>query len=355
VLEAAARALADELKTFDGVQDIDDGIELGKPQLDFTLSEAGKAAGLQAVDVARQLRAAFYGVEAIRQQRGRNEIRVMVRLPRVERESLATVEGLMIRTPSGGEIPLSQAADVLVGRAYTTLERTDGRRTLRVRAAVDHKKANAQEVMASLKAEALPRLMARYPGLSHSMAGRQRSMNEFMTYLKVAYMMALLVMYALIAVPLKSYLQPLLVVMAAIPFGFVGAVLGHLFMGVDMSLVSMMGFVALSGVVVNDSIVLVDAANHFRRKGKTPYEAALEASVMRFRPIVLTSLTTFAGLMPMILEQSVQARVLIPMAISLGFGVLFATIVILLLVPSFFVMVENLRAMIGRLRGDPVA
>ena len=354
VLEAAARALADELQTFDGVQDIDDGIELGKPQLDFTLSEEGKAAGLQALDVARQLRAAFYGVEAIRQQRGRSEIRVMVRLPRAERESLATVEGLMIRAPSGGEIPLSQAADVQVGRAYTSLERTDGRRTLRVQAAVDHKKANAQEVMASLKAEALPRLMARHPGLSHSMAGRQRSMNEFMTYLKVAYMMALLVMYALIAVPLRSYLQPLLVVMAAIPFGFVGAVLGHLFMGVDMSLVSMMGFVALSGVVVNDSIVLVDAANHFRRKGRSPYEAALEASVMRFRPIVLTSLTTFAGLMPMILEQSVQARVLIPMAISLGFGVLFATIVILLLVPSFFVMVENLRAMIGRLRREPI-
>jgi len=344
-LEAAAADLARQLASFDGVKDVDDGIELGKPQWDFTLSPEGVAAGLTSADLASQVRSSFYGSEALRQQRGRNEIRVFVRLPREERESLTNVEDMIIRTPDGGEMPLMAAAEVKEGRAYTSIRRTNGKRTIRVMADVDEDRANAQEVMAALYSDVLPDLRLKYPGLGYGRAGRQKSMQEFMDFLfKLAYPLALIVMYVLIAIPLRSYLQPFFVVMIAIPFGAVGAIVGHLIMGYMMSLISFMGFVALSGVVVNDSLVFVAAANRIRQeRGFSGFDAAYEAGQQRFRAIVLTSLTTFAGLTPMIFETSVQARVLIPMAISLGFGVLFATLVTLVIVPCLFVLIENLR------------
>ena len=269
---------------------------------------------------------------------------MLVKLPRAERESLANVEDLIVRTPSGGEMPLRRAADVTYGRAYTTIRRTDGKRTIAVKAQIVENEANAAEVVAAMYKDFLPKLKAKYPGLQLFKSGRQKDMQDFFEYLKVAYTMALLVMYTLIAVPLRSYLQPLFVVMIAIPFGFVGAILGHVALGLDLSMISWLGLVALSGVVVNDSLVLVTAANRFRQDhGMSAIKAAEEAAKQRFRPIALTSLTTFGGLMPMILETSTQARVLIPMAVSLGFGVLFGTLIILLIVPSLFVMVERPR------------
>lgn len=343
VLEAAAKDLAKHLATFDGVLDIDNGIELGKPQLDFTMSSEGIKAGLTSADLAAQVRSAFYGAEALRQQRGRHEIRTMVRLPESERRSLKHVEELMVRTPAGGEMPLRLAADVHYGRAYTSINRTSGKRTIRVKAAVEEGKANAQEVMESVFGTVMPELQQKFPGLELAPSGRQRAMQEFFDFLKVGYLLALMVMYLLLAVPLRSYLQPFFVVMMAIPFGFTGAIVGHLLMGMDMSIVSMMGMVALSGVVVNDSLVLVAAANGFRRQGDDALTASLKAAHQRFRPVLLTSLTTFGGLAPMIFETSVQARVLMPMAVSLGFGVLFSTLVVLFLVPSLFVMIEGLR------------
>jgi len=343
-LEAAARKLAEMLSGYDGVKDIENGIELGKPQLDFKLSPDGIAAGLTSAELAAQVRGAFYGSEAFRQQRGRHEVKVMVRLPRAERETLNSVEEMIIRTPDGGEMPLRQAAAVKVGRAYTSINRTDGRRTVRVLADVDDEKANPQEVLGSVLKSGMPKLKAEHPGLTFGFSGRQRDNRDFFEYLWVAFPLALIIMYLLIAVPLRSYLQPLFVVMAAIPFGYVGAVLGHLIMGYDMSMISLLGVVALSGVVVNDSIVLIAAANRFRGRGYDPIEAIKAASQQRFRPILLTSLTTFGGLAPMIFETSVQARMLIPMAVSLGFGVIFSTLIVLLLVPSLFVMIENLRA-----------
>ena len=347
-LEAAAQALAAKLDEFHGLRDIEDGITEGKRQLDFTVSDAGAAAGLTSADVAGQVRSAFYGAQALRQQRGRNEVKVMVRLPRAEREQLTTVEELVLRTPAGGEMPLREAAEVRSGRAYTTIERTDGQRTLRVMADIVEGEANAQEVVGALFHQALPELARKYPGLAYGRYGRQQDMKEFMDYLKLGFAMALIAMFGLIAIPLRSYLQPVLVVMAVIPFGFVGAVVGHLVLGYDISMLSLMGVVALSGVVVNDSIVLVTAANRRREEGLAPAEAAVSAAAQRFRPILLTTLTTFFGLAPMIFETSVQARILVPMAISLGFGILISTMFVMLLVPALFTMVENLRESLGR-------
>jgi len=355
-LEAAARELAGALEEFEGLLDIDDGIELGKPQLDFQLSAEGKAAGLSTADVATQVRSAFYGSEALRQQRGRHEIRVMVRLPRQERETLHSVDELMLRTPSGGEIPLRQAAEIKTGHSYTAIYRTDGKRNLRVQADIEEGKANAREVMMAVFSKIKPKLLANYPGLQVESAGRQKDMKDFYAFMLVGLLVALMGMFILIAIPLRSYAQPLFVVMATIPFGYSGAVLGHLLMGMPMSMISIMGVVALAGVVVNDSLVFVSAANRFRGEGLAPREAALAAAQQRFRPIILTSLTTFGGLAPMIFETSVQARILIPMAVSLGYGILFATFVVLLLIPSLFVMVENGRlnfsALLAWLRGD---
>ncbi|MCP4602948.1 MAG: efflux RND transporter permease subunit [Proteobacteria bacterium] len=343
VLESAAQELATQLDSYTGLKNIDDGIELGKPQIDFKLSPEGQSTGLTSTDLASQVRGAYYGIEALRQQRGRNEIRVMVRLPRSERESLSSMENFIVRTPRGGEMPLRQAAMVSHGRAYTTIQRTDGRRTVRIKAFVEEDQANTQEVLESVFAKVLPGIRDRHPGLTYGPAGRQKSNDEFLEFLKFAYALALVSIFILIAIPLRSYSQPFFVVMMAIPFGVVGAILGHLIMGYALSLISLMGIVALTGVVVNDSLVLVDAANRFRMKGLGRFEAGEAAGKRRFRAVILTSLTTFGGLTPMILETSLQARILIPMAISLGFGVLFSTMITLLLVPSLFVMIERPR------------
>jgi multidrug efflux pump subunit AcrB len=350
VLEAATKDLARELGTFSGLKDVDDGIELGKPQLDFTVSEEGSRAGLTAADIAQQVRSAFHGAEALRQQKGRLEQKIMVRLPRKERESLENVEELILRTPAGGEMPLRMAAEVEHGRAYTEINRVNGKRVYRVQAGVDEGEANAQEVMGALVKKTLPKLRQKHPGLGWERAGRQKSHEEFTTFIIWGFAAALLGIFALIAVPLRSALQSFFVVMMAIPFGFVGALLGHWMMGLTWSMVSTMGFVALAGVVVNDSLVLVTAANRFREQGLDRFQAADAAARQRFRPIILTSLTTFGGLAPMIFETSVQARILIPMAVSLGYGVMFATLITLLLVPSLFVIVERPRDALRRRR-----
>ena len=350
VIEEAARALATEFESFKGLKDIDSGIELGKPQLDFTLTTAGINAGFTSAELAAQVRAAFYGAEALRQQRGRNEIRTLVRLPRADRESLHSVEELIVQTPTGGEMPLRVASHVAYGRAYTAINRTDGKRNLRVQADINEDQANEQEVMTALFTETAPKLKAKFPGLTVEPAGQQKDHKEFGQWMLVAGLIALLAMLIIIAIPLKSYImQPVFVVMMAIPFGFTGALLGHLLMGMSWSMISWMGFFALMGVVVNDSLVLTSTANRLRdEEGLGPLQAATKAAHLRFRPVILTSLTTFGGLAPMIFETSVQARVIVPMAVSLGFGVLFSTLVVLVLVPSMFAMVENGRGNLRR-------
>ncbi len=346
-LEQVAGKVAAQLATYSGVRDIDDGVERGKEQLDFRVHPQAAAAGFTATDLGRQVRAAFFGAEALRQQRGRDEIRVMVRLPEAERHSEHDVESLIVRTASGLELPLPAAAEITRGRSYTSIRRVEGRRTINVTADVLDGVGNPIQIREDLEQRVLPDFARRFPGAGFSFEGQQRELSRAMGHLGRGYLVALLVIYALLAVPFKSYVQPL-VVMAAIPFGFIGALFGHLLMGYSMSLISAMGIIALSGVVVNDSLILIDAANRQRRQqGDTPFEAILSAGVRRFRPILLTSLTTFGGLAPMIFETSVQARFLIPMAISLGFGILFATFIILMLVPSLYLIAEDLRCLLG--------
>lgn len=341
VLDRASEALAAELADFSNVKDIDDGYTPGKRQLDYSLTDEGHSLGLTQQALARQLRNAFYGAEAVRQQRGRNEIKVKVRLPREQRVRQYDLEELLIRTPQGTDVPLAQIARVEPGRAYTTISRRNGRRTVTVTANVEPMSQTSQ-VQATLETEVLPDLARRFPGLAYGWEGRQQDMKESTTSLFNGLILALFAIYALLAVPFRSYYQPI-IVMIAIPFGIVGAVLGHIIMGYALSLMSMMGIVALCGVVVNDSLVLIDYANRQRRDGASPSEAIHQAGGRRFRPILMTTLTTFGGLAPMIFETSRQARFMIPMAISLGFGILFATSISLVIVPCLYLMAEDVR------------
>jgi len=343
-LEAAAKELAARLSSYAGVFDINDGQESGKEQLDITLKPAARRLGLSEMDVARQIRSTFFGAEAARQQRGRDELRVYVRYPRSERSSEATLEKMLLRTPSGGEIPLSLAVNLKEGRAYTTIQRFQYQRILKVSSDLDFSVGNATTITQDVIENDLPELQSKYPGLTYRMSGEQLRQAETMGGLSKLFLVAILVMYALLAIAFKSYMQPVLI-MTAIPFGFVGALGGHLFMGYDLSLISMMGLVALAGVVVNDSLVLIVTINELRdREGLSAMEACRAAGQRRFRPIILTSLTTFFGLIPMIFETSMQARFLIPMALSLGFGVMFATFITLGLIPSFYLILEDLAA-----------
>ncbi len=354
VLEQAAAELAEALRAYEGVVDIDDGFRGGKRQVDVRLTEEGRAVGLSAAELARQVRGAFWGMEATRQQRGRDELKVYVRLPEADRRTLHTLERMVLRAPSGAEIPLAQAAELRWDRAPTVIRRTDGRRITEVSAQILPGVANANEVTADVTANVLPGLMARHPGLSWSLAGEQHDQAEIMGSLRAGFLFALVVMFCMLAVVFRSYAQPL-IVMGAIPFGLVGAVLGHVVLGYDLSIMSMMGVVALSGVVVNDSLILVDAINERRRAGTSMFQAVLEGGTRRFRPILLTSLTTFFGLLPMLSETSLQARFLIPMAISLAFGVLFATGITLGLVPALYVALEDGLGWLRQRRGMAAA
>jgi multidrug efflux pump subunit AcrB len=341
VLDRASEALAQTLEDFPNVKDIDDGYTPGKRQLDYSLTEEGHSLGLTQQALARQLRNAFYGAEAVRQQRGRNEVRVKVRLPREQRVRQYDLEQLLIRTPQGTDVPLAQIAEVKPGRAYTAINRRNGRRTVTVTANVEPISQTSQ-VKDSLETEVLPQRTRNFPGLSYAWEGRQQDMMESTSALLSGLLLALFAIYALLAIPFRSYYQPI-IVMIAIPFGIVGAVLGHIIMGYSLSLMSMMGIVALCGVVVNDSLILIDYANRQRSQGASVFDAIHKAGGRRFRPILLTTLTTFGGLAPMIFETSRQARFMIPMAISLGFGILFATSITLIIIPCLYLITEDLR------------
>jgi multidrug efflux pump subunit AcrB len=346
ILRQASAEVAQQLKTFPGLISIDDGFSAGKTQLDITLKPAARELGFTAASLGRQLRAAFFGAEANRQQRGRDELKVMVRLPKEERRSEYIVENLMVGSPMGGMVPLRQVAELKRGKSYTKISREDGRRVVDVTADIESDGANPGKVLSALDEEFMPELVKRFPGLHYSFEGESRAQRESLGALRLGFMLALLVIYSLLAVPFKSYIQPV-VVMSAIPFGFVGALWGHMIMGYNLSLISIMGIIALSGIVVNDSLVLIAATNDYRRHGSDAFDAIKRGGMRRFRPILLTSLTTFFGLAPMIFETSIQARFLIPMAISLGFGVLFATFIILLLVPALYLIVEDVAGIFG--------
>lgn len=342
-LDVAGERVAAALQKFANIKDVDDGVQLGKMQFDFTVKPDAQALGLDARTIAQQIRHSFYGAEALRQLRGRNEVKTMVRLPESQRGSEFDIENLVLLTPQGGEIPILDAVDIERGRAFTVIERNNGRRVIEVTAETK-RDGDVGPIMNDLEATVMPALMQEFPGLSWKFEGRQADMAESMQTLVIGLLMALFCIFALLAIPFNNYYQPL-VIMCCIPFGIVGAVIGHVIMGYNLSLMSLFGVVALSGVVVNDSLVLIDFANRRQRDaGATPAVAVQQAGIARFRAILLTTLTTFGGLAPMILETSRQARFMIPMAISLGFGILFATIIVLVLVPCFYLILEDLVA-----------
>ena len=343
VLERASEDLADTLRTITNVTDVNDGRSAGKRQLDLRLTESGAALGMTSNELARQLRSSFLGNEAIRQQRIDEELRVRIRLPENERVSELDFEQLMVTTPSGQFVPLLEVASVDWGYSYTSIQRRDGRRILNVTGDVDPL-SEVPGIQDRIGAEILPQLMADYPGLTYEFGGNERQRRDSMAALWKGFLGALGVIYFILAIPFRSYIQPM-VVMTAIPFGLVGGVLGHIIMGFDLSFMSMMGLVALTGVLVNDSLLLVDTANKNMAANPemSPVEAARLAGIRRFRPVILTTMTTFGGLAPMIFETSRQAQFMVPMAISLGFGIVFATMVTLVLVPSAYALIEDVR------------
>jgi multidrug efflux pump subunit AcrB len=341
-LLGASDKLKARLGEYAGIKDVSDSFEAGKEELKLNLKDSGRVLGLTLGDLARQVRQGFYGAESQRIQRGRDDIRVMVRYPKKERQSIGDVENMRIRLPDGTEAPFKAVAEVEYGRGYATITRVDRRRIVNVTADIDPAIANEEKINADLIANVLPDLQREYPGLRYDFAGEREERTESLSSLIYAFPIALLAIYAILAVQFRSYVQPM-IVMSAIPFGIVGATIGHLLFGYDLSFLSLFGIVALAGVVVNDSLILIDLINREREEGIPPRQLIRDCATRRFRPIMLTTLTTFLGLSPMMFERSLQARFLIPMAISLAFGVLFATMITLLLVPSLYMIVEDIK------------
>jgi len=342
MLDRAGEDLAKNLSGYSIVHDIDDGSAKGKKQFDITLSPAGKRMGLTSREVANQIRHAFQGVSAVKNQRGRSEVTVRILLPEEERMSESTFEELVLLAPKG-EIQLRNAVETITGRAYASIKRTNGRREISVTANV-RPPSQAENILKDMKKEILPDLLGKYPGLSYSFKGRQADRKESISALLKGLGLALVCIFALLAIPFKSYLQPF-IIMFCIPFGMIGAIAGHLIMGYSLSVMSLFGLVAMSGVVVNDSLVLIHFANQRYREGIPVLYAVHSAGIQRFRPILLTTLTTCGGLAPIITETSRQARFLIPMAISLGFGILFATFITLLMVPCLYMILEDIKSL----------
>ncbi len=371
-LRAAAEEVKARLAEYAGVHGISDSFRAGKEEMQLGIKPAAQLLGLTVEDLGRQVRQAFYGEEAQRIQRGRDDVRVMVRYPKDERRSLGDLENMRIRTPNGGEVPFSQVAQVEPGRGFASIRRVNRYRAVNVTASVDPALASAGAVVSDLRTRILPEVLAGHPGVLHTFEGVEAEQADAAGGLLRGFVLALLAIFALLAVPLRSYVQPL-IIMAAIPFGLVGAVWGHMIMGLDMTMLSMLGLVALTGVVVNGSLVMVDFINRarsvhadlgreIRRAGGRPlsrYEfesaglklAIREAGSNRFRPILLTSLTTFAGLAPLMAERSIQAAFLVPMAVSLAFGVLFTTFIALILVPVLYLILDDVQRLAGRMLG----
>ncbi len=347
----ATEWVKEALGEYEGVVEISDSDRIGKDELRLIrLTPAGRAAGLTLQDVAAQVRGAFYGDEAQRLQRGRDEVKVMIRFPESDRRTLNSLEEMKIRTRDGEELPFRQVVEYDFGRGPAVINRTDRRRSIKITADTIGE-TNGTEVSASLQEKTLSQLSSKFPGVSYAFEGEQKDQADSVREIGIGFLGALVIMYVLIAIPLRSYWQPL-IIMSVIPFGVIGAIGGHVLLGMNLSIMSMCGLVALAGVVVNDSLVLVDYVNRHRDEEGTIRQAAVVAGGRRFRAILLTSLTTFVGLMPMLLETDMQAKFLIPMAVSLGFGILFATVITLFLVPSIYLILEDVREMFAkRVRG----
>jgi multidrug efflux pump subunit AcrB len=336
----AAKDLEARIRGYEGVYDVRNSYERGTPEIKLNIRPEAEALGLTLDDLARQVRAGFYGVEVQRVQRGQDEVKVMVRFPRDERDSVGYLDNMRVRTPDGGRVPFHAVADVELTESPTTIRRFDRERSVRVSAEVDKENYEPGKITADILGQELPEVLASYPGVRHRLSGASQSQQEVQHDLIRGVMFALFLIYALMAIPLRSYTQPL-IIMSVIPFGAIGALVGHWILGIQVSMMSFFGIIALAGVVVNDSLILVDFVNRERKLGVPLIQAVNDAARKRFRAILLTSLTTFFGLIPIVLETSLQAQIVIPMAASLAFGILFATVITLFLIPSLYLILDD--------------
>ena len=348
-LRDAAAQLRLALQTYNGVMDVSDSFRGGKQEIQLTLLPEARHLGLTLSDLGQQVRQAFYGYEAQRIQRGKDDIRVMVRYPEAERRSLGNLEGMRIRTADGVEVPFNSVAKATLGRGYTTIRRVDGQRVVTVTADVNRTITTPEAIISTVQNNVLPDILSRYSGVTYGLAGEAEERSASMEALLSSALLALLVIYALLAIPLQSYLQPL-IIMSVIPFGAVGAIMGHYLLGMDLVFFSLLGIVALAGVVVNSSLVLVDHINKKRQSGSEFIEVVSRAGSVRFRPIVLTSITTFVGLIPMMADKTISTSLFKPMAVSLGFGILFCTVITLFLVPCLLLVLEDSLRFLKRIR-----
>ncbi|MCH9691422.1 MAG: efflux RND transporter permease subunit [Gammaproteobacteria bacterium] len=340
-LRAAADAVKAQLDSYAGVYDVRDNLISARQDIEILLKPHATNMGISLEEVARQVRQGFYGEEVQRIPRGREDVRVMVRYPKEERASEEQINRIRIRT-SKGEVPFSAVAEAIYVPGYTTIRRNDRKRTVRINAELTPGNASAQEILQQIRKTHLPAWEKQFSGFLLKASGEMQEQEEFNGAILAFFALSLFAIYALLAIAFRSYLQPLLI-LTAVPFGFFGAVLGHLLFGYNIDIMSMLGFLAAAGVVVNDNLVLMDRINQLRAKGMVVMDAVVQAGRDRFRPIILTSVTTFVGLMPIMFERSMQAKFLIPMVISLAFGVLCATFVTLVLVPNLYKVIETLR------------
>jgi multidrug efflux pump subunit AcrB len=336
----AAKDLENRIRQYEGVYDIRNSYERGTPEIKLNIKPEAEALGLTLSDLARQVRAGFYGEEVQRVQRGQDEVKVMVRFPRDERDSVGYLDNMRIRTPDGGRVPFHVVAEVELSESPTRIQRFDRERAVQVSAEVDKENFEPGKITSDILEQELPEVLAQYPGVRHRLSGSSQAAKEVQHDLIKGALFAVFLIYALMAIPLRSYTQPL-IIMSVIPFGTIGALVGHWILGIQVSMMSFFGIIALAGVVVNDSLILVDFVNRERRLGIPLVQAVTDAASKRFRAIILTSLTTFFGLIPIVMETSLQAQIVIPMAASLAFGILFATVITLFLIPALYLILGD--------------
>ncbi|MDH5629996.1 MAG: efflux RND transporter permease subunit [Gammaproteobacteria bacterium] len=345
-LNAATEMFQQKLAEYDGVYDIRNTLSGGNQEIQLKIKPQAEVLGLTLSDLGRQVRQAFYGEEAQRIQRGRDELKVMVRYPMEDRRSVADLESMWIRTPSGQEVPFSQVAEVTFGKGFSSITRVNQRRSVTISADIDYSKVESSKIYQDAILKIIPEILAKYPDVKSGAEGSAKENRDLLMQFVFAIIAALCIIYTLIAIPTRSYGQPI-IIMSVIPFGVIGAIVGHWLVGRSLGMMSWFGVVALVGVVVNDSLVMVDFVNKAREKGVAIIDAVVESGSRRFRPILLTSLTTFFGVVPIFFETSLQAQFIIPMAVSIGFGILFATVITLFLIPCLYLLLEDFKGLFG--------
>lgn len=334
------------LEAYAGVSEINDTFSGGSDEIRLEVKPQAEALGISLAQLAQQVRYGFFGAEAQRIQRQDEEVKVMVRYPQDQRNSIGNLENMRVRAPNGDNIPFSQVADIELSKGYSSIIRVDGSRSITVTGKVNKAILEPGDVVDEITKTVIPEILSRYPDVTFRLQGNSREQGEAVISLAQGFLLAMLAIFALMAIPLKSYSQPL-IIMSVIPFGIVGAIIGHVILGMAISVLSILGIIALAGVVVNDSLIMVDFVNRARREGYALLEAAVSAGTQRFRAIILTSLTTFMGLLPIIFEKSLQAQFIIPMATSLAFGILFATLITLILVPALYLILNDIKLLVG--------